>query len=423
MTTHAAEPPPARVAAPVAPRVAVVGGGPAGLMAAEAVLATGVAVDLFDAMPSLGRKLLMAGKSGLNLTNAEPLETLKGRYGPGHRELAPMLDAFPPDAVRAWAHRLGCDTFVGTSGRVFPRAMKASPLLRAWLRRLSDQGLRVHTRHACTGFDPATGALLFTAPGGDVSVTPAATVLAMGGASWPRLGSTGAWQSWLQVRGVAVAPFAPSNCGFDIAWSTVMRERGAGQPLKGVTLRIDGHTARGDCVVTDYGLEGGPVFQLSRPIRDAIERDGAATVSIDLTPDRRGRSLIDRLSKPRGKNSLATHLKRTIAMGGAKALVLREGAGAADLADPAALAARIKAVPLTFRAARPIAEAISTGGGVAWAGVSADLELTAVPGVYVCGEMLDWDAPTGGHLLNACLATGRWAGRAAARRCADGAQA
>jgi uncharacterized flavoprotein (TIGR03862 family) len=412
MTQAAASPPNARAA--------VIGGGPAGLTAAEALLSQGVGVDLYDAMPSLGRKLLMAGKSGLNLTNAEPFAAFAGRYDPAP-PLRPMLEAFPPDAVRDWAHGLGCETFVGTSGRVFPKAMKASPLLRAWLRRLDALGLRAHLRHAWTGWDARTGALSFSSPGGDVSAKPDAAVLALGGASWPRLGSAGTWREALSGRGVAVAAFQPSNCGFEAEWSTVLRERGAGHALKGVRLRIDGHEARGDCVVTAYGLEGGPVFALSRPIRDAVARDGAATVSVDLIPDVGEADAARRLRRPRGKNSAATHLKRTLSIGGVKALVLREGADPATFADPDRLAARIKALPVTLRRARPVAEAISTAGGVAWSGVSANLELTALPGVYVCGEMLDWDAPTGGYLLSACLATGRWAGRAAAGRIAPAA--
>ncbi len=402
--------------ADAAPVAAVIGGGPAGLMAAEALLGQGVAVDLYDAMPSLGRKFLMAGKSGLNLTHAEPLEIALARFGAAAAALAPMVRAFPPEAIRAWADALGAETFVGTSGRVFPKEMKAAPLLRAWLRRLRAAGLRVHVRHRWTGWD-AAGNLMFTAPGRPVSVKPAATILALGGASWPRLGSDGAWAAWLAARGVAVAPFQPANCGFEADWSDVLRARGAGQPLKGVALSVGGAMASGECMVTDHGLEGGPVYALSGPIREAIARDGAARLAIDLLPDIDLAALAARLAAPQGRRSLATHLKRTANLAGVKALLLREGATAADVADAGRLAARIKALPVTLLRPRPIAEAISTAGGVAWESVTDGLELRASPAVYLAGEMLDWDAPTGGYLLTAALATGRWAGLAAARRC------
>lgn len=400
--------------------VAIVGGGPAGLMAAEVLVARGISVDLYDAMPSLGRKFLMAGKSGLNLTHAEPFDAFVGRFGPssdiiGRDRLSAMLGAFPPDDVRRWADGLGAETFIGTSGRVFPTGMKAAPLLRAWLKRLRARGLRVHVRHKCTGWD-ADGALTFDAPSGAVQIRPAATILALGGASWPELGSDGAWVSWLRTRGVEISALKPANCGFDTDWSDPMRRRGEGRPLKGVTLCFEGRKAGGDCMVTGTGLEGGPVYALSGILRDAIERDGAAIPTVDLLPDIDESSLAQRLSKPRGKKSMATHLRRTIALDGVKAALLREGADPETFADPARLAARIKALPLVLRRARPIAEAISTAGGVGWNQMTGDLELEAMPGVYVAGEMLDWDAPTGGYLLTACLATGRWAGEAVAHR-------
>lgn len=393
--------------------VAVIGGGPAGLMAAEVLTTRGIPVDLYDAMPSLGRKFLMAGKSGLNLTHAEPFENMARRFGAAAPMLRPLLETFPPAAIRDWAAGLGIDTFVGTSGRVFPHEMKAAPLLRAWLRRLRAQGMRVHVRHRWTGWDPA-GALTFETPAGGVTARPAATILALGGASWPRLGSDGGWVPLLTARGVRIAPLRPSNCGFDADWSDHFHERAARQPLKGVVLRCGAEAAQGDCMVTETGLEGGPVYALSGVLRDAIEQDGTAILTIDLMPDLPESAIRERLSRPRGKKSMATHLKRTLGLEGAKAALLREGAGPDAFADPARLAAWIKALPVTLRRARPIEEAISTAGGIAWDQVTDGLELKALPGVFAAGEMLDWDAPTGGYLLTACLATGRRAGETAA---------
>jgi len=395
-------------------RVAIIGGGPAGLMAADALCARGIAVDLFDAMPSLGRKFLMAGKSGLNLTYAEPFEVFMRRFGPSQKYLASALEAFPPEAIRNWADGYGVETFIGSSGRVFPKGMKAAPLLRAWLRLLRVQGLHVHVRHKWTGWND--GSLTFMTHEGERSYRPAATILALGGASWPQLGSDGAWVPLLEDRGVSVTQLKPANCGFDADWSDYVRQHVAGQPLKGVVLHFAGHQARGDCMVTDNGVEGGPVYTVSGSLRDAIERDGEAVLNIDLTPDIDEKTLIERLSKPRGKKSMATHLRRTISLTGAKAALLREGAEAAVFANPAKLAARIKALPLTLMRTRPIAEAISTAGGIAWKQVTENFELKAIPGTYAVGEMLDWDAPTGGYLLSACLATGRWAGEAVAQQ-------
>ncbi len=401
-------------------RVAIVGGGPAGLMAAEVLCERGVAVDLYDAMPSLGRKFLMAGKSGLNLTHAEPFEVFKTRFEDAGKHLTPMLDAFPPDAIRDWARTLGIDTFVGTSGRVFPTEMKAAPLLRAWIRRLRASGLRVHVRHKWTGWS-ADGALTFATPEGETSVTPAAAVLALGGASWPNLGSDGTWAAWLRARGVHVNALKPANCGFDADWSAHLTDRFQGQPLKGVRLAFDGRTAEGECVVTATGLEGGPLYTLSGPLRDAIERDGRASVAVDLLPGIELATVGERLARPQGKKSMATHLRRTLGLEGVKASLLREGAAPEDFTDPARLAARIKAVPVTLLRPRPIDEAISSAGGVARDQVNDGLEIEALSGVFVAGEMLDWDAPTGGYLLSACLATGRWAGAAAAAKLGRGA--
>ncbi len=390
-------------------QVAIIGGGPAGLMAAEILCARGAHVDLYDAMPSLGRKFLMAGKSGLNLTHAEPFEPFIRRFGDSQTSLTPALEAFTPDAIRAWADRFGVETFIGTSGRVFPKGMKAAPLLRAWLRQLRANGLHVHVRHKWTGWD-AEGALNFQTPAGNVQAKPAVTILALGGASWPTLGSDGAWVAYLEKQGIKTVPLKAANCGFDADWSDHMRTHVAGQPLKGVTLRYAGQQAHGDCMVTDTGLEGGPVYTLSGVLRDAVEREGRAMLAVDLVPDIDETALIERLSKPRGKKSMATHLRRTVALTGAKVALLREGADPAIFADSVKLAARIKAVPVNLQRTRPIAEAISTAGGIAWDQLTPGFELKVMPGVYAVGEMLDWDAPTGGYLLTACLATGRWAG-------------
>jgi len=398
-----------------APTIAIVGGGPAGLMAAEAMTGRGLNVDLYDAMPSLGRKFLMAGKSGLNITHAEPFPAFLERYGAAAEHLRPMLEALPPDALRAWAHALGVETFVGTSGRVFPEDFKAAPLLRAWLRRLRANGLTIHVRHRWTGWD-AAGALTFATPVGVTSVQTDATVLALGGASWPKLGSDAAWVPWLDARGVAIAPFKPSNCGFDVAWSDHFLRRFEGTPLKSVAFAFGGAAIKGECVITKTGIEGGPVYALSAALRNAIERDGRASLSIDLKPDLEMAELTRRIAAPRGKKSMATHLKRTVGIGGVQAGLLRECAERDAFADPAQLAAAIKALPVPLMRPRPIAETISSAGGVRWDQVDAGLQLTPLPGVYAAGEMLDWDAPTGGYLLSACMATGRWAGDAVAKR-------
>lgn len=395
-------------------RVAIIGGGPAGLMAAEALTGAGHAVDLYDSMPSLGRKFLMAGKSGLNLTHAEPYGDFLSRFGPAADHLRPMIDALKPEAIQAWARDLGVETFVGTSGRVFPQDFKAAPLLRTWLRRLRANGLTIHVNHIWTGWDD-DGALRFTTPAGPKSIRPEATVLALGGASWPQLGSTATWVPWLQEHGVYIAPLKPANCGFDVAWSDHFIERFEGQPLKSVALRMGDEHASGECIITRSGLEGGPVYTLSKPLRDALELGGSVTLSIDLAPDLSERELTKRLAKPRGKKSMATHLKRTLGIEGVKAGLLREGTPAATFASPPLLAAAIKALPIVLTRPRPLGEAISTAGGVKWSQVDAGLQCKAMPKVWVAGEMLDWEAPTGGYLLSACLATGHWAGMVVAK--------
>jgi len=392
---------------------AIIGGGPAGLMAAEALTARGFKVDLYDAMPSLGRKFLMAGKSGLNLTHAEPFDAFLTRFGITGKRLSPMLRAFPPGTIQAWAKGLGIETFVGSSRRVFPKDFKAAPLLRAWLRRLRANGLTVHTRHKWTGWN-ADGALTFTTPAGEVTINAEATVLALGGASWPKLGSDAAWVPLLEERGVTLRPLMPANCGFDVDWSAHILEHFEGQPVKNARLKFHGETASGEFVITKTGIEGGPVYALSSKLLRAITSKGQATVTIDLTPDLSLETVTQRLSRPRDKKTMATHLKRTLHISGVKAGLLREGTDKDTFADPAKLAATIKALPITLLRPRPIAEAISCSGGVRWDQMDDGLQLKALPGVYVAGEMLDWDAPTGGYLLSACMATGHWAGEAVA---------
>lgn len=382
-------------------------------MAAETLAERGYGVEVFDAMPSPARKFLLAGKGGLNLTHSEPLPDFAARYGANAEFFAGLLAEFGPQSLRDWAHGLGIDTFVGTSGRVFPKEFKAAPLLRAWVRRLKASGVRLHARHRwlCWTRD---GRLLFATPGGEVPVAGDAVVLALGGASWPSLGSDAAWVAPLIARGVAVAPLKPANCGFDIGWSEHLRHRFAGAPLKSVVLSFAGQTRKGEMVVTETGIEGGQVYALSAPMRDAIARDGAAIVHIDLKPDWSEQRLCAALSKPRGSRSLSSHLDRTIQVKGVAAALLREVLPADALADPARLAAAIKALPLGLKAPRPLAEAISTAGGVRFDELDDGLMLKRLPGVFVAGEMLDWEAPTGGYLLTACFALGRKAGMGAA---------
>ena len=400
--------------ADVTKKVAIIGAGPAGLMAAEVLGGQGVSVDLYESLPSPGRKLLFAGKSGLNVTHAEPYEKFVQRFGATQSWLQPALDAFRPDAVRQWATDLGIETFVGSSGRVFPVGFKAAPLLRAWLRSLADAGATLHTRHRWQGWGSA-GALMFETPDGPVEVNADATVLALGGASWPRLGSDGHWQSWLASRGVEMAPFLPSNVGFDVAWSTHFLERFEGTPLKGVGLRAAGERARGDVVITANGIEGGAVYELSSILRDAIARDGTTKLSFDLLPDRSESQIRERLERPRGKRSRANHLRQSVGLTGAKAALLREGRGTEGHVDAARLAALVKAYPLELQAPRPVAEAISSAGGVMREAVTPDYMIKTMPGVFCAGEMLDWEVRTGGYLLTACFATGRAAGAGAAR--------
>lgn len=393
--------------------VAIVGGGPAGLMAAEALTQAGHAVDLYEAMPSVGRKFLMAGKGGMNITHSEPLESFLDRYGSRRAALEPAIRAFGPDEIRGWMNGLGIDSFVGSSGRVFPAAFKAAPLLRAWLRRLRAAGLRVHVRHRWTGWT-ADGALIFDTPAGPVTHRPRATILALGGGSWSRLGSDGAWVPILTDKGIDVAPLQASNCGFDILWSDHLRDRFAGHPVKPVRLTFENTSRTGEMMITASGIEGSVVYALSAPLRDAIATNGSATLSVDLAPDRTRDALAEALARPRGSRSLADHLRRTVGISGVQAALLREVLPVEALNDTAHLAAAIKALPLVLTAPRPLEEAISTAGGVRFEALDTTGSAPARPAVFYAGEMLDWEAPTGGYLLTACLALGRAAGQAAA---------
>jgi uncharacterized flavoprotein (TIGR03862 family) len=397
--------------------VAVVGGGPAGLMAAETLAAAGARVELFDAMPSVGRKFLLAGKGGMNLTHAEPADRFLSRYGARRAQLEPLLDAFGAQPLRDWAHGLGIATFVGSSGRVFPSDMKAAPLLRAWLHRLREAGVRFHMRHRWIGWDDGS-ALRFSTPEGERAVHADAAVLALGGGSWPRLGSDGTWAPLLAQRGVAVAPLRPSNCGFDAGWSDHFRARFAGQPVKTVVASFADasgrtHRKQGEFVITGTGVEGNLIYALSAPLRDAIEANGSVVMHLDLAPGKELQRVIDEVAHPRGSRSMSSHLQSRVGIAGVKAGLLREAA-AGDFADPARLAAAIKALPLRLIAARPIDEAISSAGGVAFESLDERSMIRSLPGVFCAGEMLDWEAPTGGYLLTACFASGRAAGQGAA---------
>ncbi|MCE7870570.1 TIGR03862 family flavoprotein [bacterium CPR1] len=392
---------------------AVIGAGPAGLMASEALLERGFSVELYDSMPTPARKFLLAGKGGLNLTHSEPFENFLERYGPGRARLEPHLRAFGPSQLRDWAAQLGISTFVGSSGRVFPREMKAAPLLRAWLRRLREQGVKLHSRHRWVGWT-AGGELLVRTPEGEITVAAPAVVLALGGASWSRLGSDGAWVPWLRQRGLAVATLRPSNCGFEVEWSEKFRQRYAGHPVKSVTLSHAEVVRRGELMVTEYGLEGSLIYPYSPALRDEIEARGEATVQLDLAPDRTLERLQRELALPRGSRSLSEHLRRRAHIEGVKAGLLRELVSASLEEDLSRLGACIKALPLRLRATRPLEEAISSAGGLVFDELGPDLMLRRLPGVFAAGEMLDWEAPTGGYLLTACLATGRAAGVGAA---------
>lgn len=395
------------------PTVAIVGGGPAGLMAAEQLSAAGVQVDLYDAMPSVGRKFLLAGRGGLNLTHEEPFDAFAGRFGERRAQIEPMLRAFDAQALRDWAQGLGIATFVGTSKRVFPTDMKAAPLLRAWLQRLRAAGVRFHMRHRWTGWAAEGGALRFATPEGALQVAPDALVLALGGASWPRLGSDGAWVPLLRERGLDIAPLQPANCGFDLGpagWTPFFAERFAGQPFKSVAIGFeDGQGRRfsrkGEFVATATGIEGSLVYAVSALLRDEIAARGSATLHVDLLPDRSAAQVLAAVQQ-RGARSLGSHLKSRLNLDAIKSALLHEVLPREALHDAQRVAATLKAAPLTVTAPRPVAEAISTAGGVRFEALQDGLMARAMPGVFVAGEMLDWEAPTGGYLLNACMASG-----------------
>jgi uncharacterized flavoprotein (TIGR03862 family) len=400
------------------PGLVIIGGGPAGLMAAEVARARGIEVDVYEAKGSVGRKFLIAGKGGMNLTHGEARPDFDGRYAERAREVGAWLDDFDADALREWARGLGVETFVGSSGRVFPSDLKAAPLLRGWVHRLRESGVRFHVHHRWVGWTDQ-GALRFATPDGERVVSAQAIVLALGGGSWPQLGSDGAWQTLLSQRGVDVAPLQPSNCGFDIGWSDYLASHYAGSPLKPVAAHWrdasgHGHMRQGECVITQTGIEGSLIYALSATLRDAIAKHGKTTLELDLAPDRTLERLQHDLDKPRGSRSLSEHLRRQTGLSGVKAALLHEVLDKAQLNDPATLARTIKRLPLRLKQPRPMEEAISSAGGVRLEAMNDALMLNALPGVFCAGEMLDWEAPTGGYLLTACFASGYRAGHEAA---------
>ena len=435
--------------------VIIIGGGPAGLMAAEVLSQAGVRVDLYEAMPSVGRKLLMAGRGGLNLTHSEPWELFLSRYGDRRPHIEPLLQAFGPDDLRAWAHELGSETFVGSSGRIFPTEMKASPLLRAWLTRLQAAGVTFHLRHRWQGWHE-NGSLRFSHPDGEIQVDADAVVLALGGGSWAKLGSDGAWVPWLAARGVEIAPFKPANCGFDVGWSDHFQERFAGEPLKTVVLSFTNaqrqtFKRQGEFVITETGVEGSLIYAVSALLRDELEAqrglslskprlrqvqsssysdtDFAATstgsvtvkpavIHLDLAPHRTQTWLHKRLAQPRGSRSRSSHIQSQTGLKGVKTGLLREFVPPEEFNNPAKLAAAIKSLPIPLIAPRPLDEAISSAGGVTFAALDENLMLHALPGTFCAGEMLDWEAPTGGYLLTACFASGFVAGQGVLQRLA-----
>jgi uncharacterized flavoprotein (TIGR03862 family) len=417
--------------------VAIIGGGPAGLMAAEVISARGVKVDVYDSMPSVGRKLLMAGKSGLNITHSDPFDVFVARYGKRKNNIEPLLKAFGADQLREWVHSLGIQTFIGTSGRVFPMGMKASPLLRAWLTRLNASNVTFHLRHKWTGFlthqlapaavpggapfgdagakDAASSILNFVTPDGEVTVKPDAVVLALGGGSWRRLGSDGAWVNWLEQAGVKVEALRPSNCGFDVAWSEHFREKYDGYPIKSVILSFGSLRQQGEFIVTKEGVQGGLIYTVSAMARDEIDANGKAVIILDLKPDRTLEWLKEKLSRPQGKRSLASYLEKSLGIHSVKAGLLREFVSKEDFTDAERLAGFIKALPVLLIAPRPLDEAISSAGGVTFESLDEGLMLKNMPGVFCAGEMLDWEAPTGGYLLTACFSSGYAAGNGVLR--------
>jgi uncharacterized flavoprotein (TIGR03862 family) len=395
--------------------VAVIGAGPAGLMAAEVLAQGGAGVTVYDAVPSAGRKFLMAGRGGLNLTHSEPLPAFLARYREAAPRLEPAISAFPPETLRQWSAALGQPTFVGSSGRVFPESFKASPLLRAWLRRLDTQGVRFAFRHRWTGWDEQRR-LRFQTPDGERLVEAQATVLALGGASWPRLGSDGTWVEALAAKGIAISSLRAANCGFVVAWSDIFRDRFEGQPLKGVEFRFGSQTIRGEAMITRSGIEGGAIYALSAELRETILKSGDTTLHVALQPDLRPNELAVRLSVSRGKQSISNFLRKTANLSPVAIGLLQEAAGGKLAAlSPEALARLIGDVPIKLTGVAPIARAISTAGGIALDELDESYMLHRLPGVFAAGEMLDWEAPTGGYLLQASFATGAAAGRGALR--------
>ncbi|MES2407070.1 MAG: TIGR03862 family flavoprotein [Pseudomonadota bacterium] len=399
---------------PILKRVAIIGAGPAGLMAAEVLSTAGMQIDIYDAMPSVGRKFLLAGRGGLNLTHTEPAAQFLSRFGNRSQTIAPWLTEFDAQALRDWVHALGHDTFVGTSGRVFPTDKKAAPLLRAWLHRLREAGVTFHVRHRWLGW-AENNALRFATPDGERQIDADAVVLALGGGSWAKLGSDGAWVPMLQAQGVQVAALQPANCGFDVGWSEHLRTRFAGQPIKSVTLSfIDASGSafrrQGELILTATGVEGGLIYAASARLRDTITETGSATFHLDLAPGWESARLTREIAHPRGSRSFSSHLQSRIHIHGVKMALLREIGSTEDFADPERLATLIKALPIRLVAPRPIDEAISSAGGVMFDALDAHLMLGVRPGVFCAGEMIDWEAPTGGYLLTACLASGRVAG-------------
>jgi uncharacterized flavoprotein (TIGR03862 family) len=397
-------------------RVAVIGAGPAGLMAAEVLAQAGTSVTVYDAMPSVGRKFLMAGRGGLNLTHSEALPTFLARYGKATPRLAAAISSFPLDTLREWSEALGQPTFVGSSGRVFPKSFKASPLLRAWLRRLDSIGVQFKLRHRWTGWHD-DGHLSFQTPDGKRVVEADATVLALGGASWPRLGSDGAWVETLAERGVTIAPLRSANCGFTVAWSGIFRDRFEGHPLKGIALSFGSQTVRGEAMITRSGIEGGAIYALSADLREAVASSGQATLHIALRPDLDMQELVAQLSRPRGRQSLSNFLRKAAHLSLAAIGLLQETAIASGVSlsslSTTSLAGLINAVPVELDGLAPIARAISTAGGISFDEIDCDFMIRRMPGLFAAGEMLDWEAPTGGYLLQASFATGAAAGRGA----------
>jgi uncharacterized flavoprotein (TIGR03862 family) len=384
------------------PTIAIIGGGPAGLMAAEKLVAMGDAVTVYDRMPTVGRKFLMAGRGGLNITHSEPLDRFISRYDAASAWLRPVIEAFPPTALREWCKSLGLETFVGSSGRIFPKGLKASPLLRAWLRRLNAAGVKFAPRHTWKGWDE-NGSLLFTdAEGRTLSIHPDATILALGGASWPRLGSDGSWVEILRAQNIGVAPLRPANCGFIAPWSDVFSTRFAGQPLKPVTIFFDGQKRQGEAMITREGLEGGVIYSLCPALRDAIDATGEAVLTLDLRPGLSAEALAVRLQMPRGRQSASTYLRKSAGLSPMALGLMRESLGSAALpTDPATLVDLIKNTKIKLTATAPLARAISSAGGVVRDEIDTHFMLKKKPGTFVIGEMLDWEAPTGGYLLQA----------------------